>query len=29
MRAPEVAYNCSKLLSLISDDDARVLGVFL
>ena len=29
MRAPDVAYNCSKLLSLTSSDDAQVIRVIL
>ena len=29
MRAPDVACNCSKLLSPTSSDDARVIRVFL
>ena len=29
MRAPDVAYNCSKLLILTSSDDAQVIRVIL
>ena len=29
MHAPEVGANCSKVLSLFSSDDARVVGAFL